>query len=75
LGHRFADQAPGRKTCEGGEPGQREGGIEGTARDDQGSAPVTAHVRLKTRLFANSKPELWQWRAIGGLRNCGVNFA
>ena len=47
LRHHARDQAQRRETRESGEPGQRQGGGEGAARDDQGSAPGLARSRLK----------------------------
>ena len=54
---------PGKR----GKPGQRQGGGEGAARDDQRFAPEIGAVRALTTpemwLFASLKPQLWQWRA------------
>jgi hypothetical protein len=75
LRHGIRDQAQRRKSGEGGKPGQRQGGSEGAARDDQRFAPGLARSRPNDKAqFASLKRQLWQWQA--GIAGCGrLNFA
>ena len=55
LRHRVGDQAQRREAGERGKPGQRQGGGEGAARDDQGLLP---NWRVHARKKCEKKPSL-----------------